>query len=136
MVVSSCTLTQSQLFKISCLTYLASAFKISRKISKFQNFCWLHEFALHYKSVELAQNLRILCIISMQKIDLAILRVETDFVKCKFCQKLNQFSQEIQELIKTALFLLHWVSYIYDVHKKWLILWLHSSAKINNRSIV
>ena len=54
----------------------------------------------------------------MQKIDLAILRVETDFVKCKFCQKLNQFSQEIQELIKTALFLLHWVSYIYDVHKK------------------
>ena len=136
MVVSSCTLTQSQIFKISCLTYLASAFKISIKFSKFQNFCWLHEFAFHYESVELAQNLRILCIISMQKIDLAILRVETDFVKCKFCQKLNQFSQEIQELIKTALFLLHWVLYIYDVHKKWLILWLHSSAKINNRSIV
>ena len=59
---------------------------------KSKNFCLLHGFALHYESVELAQNLRILCIISMQKVDLPILKVETDFVKCKFCQKLNQFS--------------------------------------------
>ena len=136
MAVCSCTLLQSQIFKILCLTYLPSAFKILRKISRLKNFCLLHGFALHYESVELAQNLRILCIISMQKVDLPILKVETDFVKCKFCQKLNQFSQVIQELIKTALFLLHWESYIYDVHKKWLILWPHSSAKINNRSIV
>ena len=136
MALYSCTLLQSQIFKISCLTYLASAFKISRKISRFKNFCWLHGFALHYKSVESAENLRILCIISIQKVDLPILRVETDFVKCKICQKLNQVSPVIQELISTALFLLHWESFIYDVHKKWLILWLHSSAKINNRSII
>ena len=136
MAVCSCTLLQSQIFKISCLTYLASAIKISIKISRFKNFCWLHGFALHYESVESAQNLRVLCIISMQKVDLPILRVETDFVKCKFCQKLNQFSQVIQELIKTALFLFHWESYIYDCCKKRLILWPHSSAKINNRSIV
>ena len=134
--LGSIFLLQSQIFKFSCLTYLASAFKISRKISRFKNFCWLHGFALHYKSVESAENLRILCIISMQKVDLPILRIEIDFAKCKICQKLNQFSQVIQERIKTALFLLHWESYIYDVHKKWLILWPHSFAKINNRSIV
>ena len=95
-----------------------SAFKISRNISRFKNFCRLHGFALHYEPVESGQNLRILYIISMQKVVLPIVRVETDFVKCKFCQKLNQFSQVIQELIKAALFLLHWESYIYDVHKK------------------
>ena len=87
-----------------------SAFKISRNISRFKNFCRLHGFALHYEPVESGQNLRILYIISMQKVVLPIVRVETDFVKCKFCQKLNQFSQVIQELIKTALFLLYWES--------------------------
>ena len=54
----------------------------------------------------------------MQNVDLPILRVETDFVKCKTYQKLNHFSQAIQELIKTAFFFLLWETYIYDVHKK------------------
>ena len=71
----------------------------------------------------IGSSLRILRIISMQKIDLPILIIKTDFVMCKICQKLNQFSQVIQELIKTSFFLLHWGSYIYDVHKKWSTLW-------------
>ena len=39
--------------------------------------------------------------ISIQKADLPILRDETDFAQYKICQKLTQFSQVIQEHIKT-----------------------------------
>ena len=56
MAVCSCTVLQIPIFKILCLIYLPSAFKINWKISRFKTFFWLHTLALHYKSIELAEN--------------------------------------------------------------------------------
>ena len=88
----SCIVLQNQTFKISCFTYLATAFKTSKfKTSRFKNFCWLHGFTVHYESVEsveIWENFLLLpwviigltITINIPLPDVPILRVETNFV--------------------------------------------------------
>ena len=88
----SCTVLQIQTFKISCLTYLASAFKISRKISRFKNFCWIHGFALHYESIESAEIWENFVLLACRRLTFLFSELKLILLRIKISKKLNQFS--------------------------------------------
>ena len=111
MTVSSCIALQSEIFKIPCWTYLSNVFKISRKISRSKNFCWIQGFSQHYKNVEsteIWENFVLLACKRPTSLILLSLKSAKNWTSLTFYLKCNNRSQVIQKLIETALFLLHW----------------------------
>ena len=151
MTVSSCIALQSEIFKIPCWTYLSNVFKISRKISRSKNFCWIQGFSQHYKNVEsteIWENFVLLACKRPTSLILLSLKSAKNWTSLTFYLKCNNRSQVIQKLIETALFLLHW-RHTFTMSTKMINFVTlpplpapspsprcTSSAKINKRSIV